>query len=96
MTLPGKGTRTITVDGVGYRWRVLRDEDNPAQMSYAVLVEHTARPGALAEIRFQYQHCPPRVPSVIGLLCPIPNLGLLGHFAALGMGSYRSRAGTRS
>jgi hypothetical protein len=68
MTFPKKGTRTITVDGVAYRWRLQPRCDCPAGFCTCdesfenadVVVEHGNPSGAVAILHFTF---PPPEPT---------------------------------
>ncbi|GAA2089899.1 hypothetical protein GCM10009759_13050 [Kitasatospora saccharophila] len=59
MTLNGKGTRPITVDGVSYRWRV---RHRPSYMQavgqtpLTAAVERAERTGSVLLLRFPHAH----------------------------------------
>lgn len=57
MALPKKGSRTITVDGVTYRWMVGKrsytDAHGVSALSLSVVIEHAEQPGAMCRALFR-------------------------------------------
>jgi len=53
MAMPKKGTRSITVDGVDYRWRVSRRETDPPTPA-VVVIERAGAAGSVAAVELPY------------------------------------------